>query len=284
MLAVELNGIDLNYLKLQTDLLTTNNNTLISITNTLVQDINSNYNQPIPVSSPLIAGRFVADTVAPQLLSYTLDMNFLRLELTFDEPVLSVTLNTNLFTILPYPNAPTTETYKLTNESRSLSLNGLVINIEIGSNDANIIKYLYYLAQGVQSTYLSFPEEAIQDMNMNPVLPIRPTNASNLVTYIRDTSSPILQSFSLDLSLEIIRLTFDETINVARTLFSVISLQSCRTCTASQSHRLTSGFILGDNATLLILMLSQEDLHETRHSIINSPTKFSRSNNYRLSL
>ena len=118
MLAVELNGIDLNYLKLQTDLLTTNNNTLISITNTLVQDINSNYNQPIPVSSPLIAGRFVADTVAPQLLSYTLDMNLLRLELTFDEPVLSVH---------SYPNAPTTETYK---QSQSLSLNGLVTTLK----------------------------------------------------------------------------------------------------------------------------------------------------------
>ena len=265
VLTIELNGIDLNYLKLQTDLLTTDNNTLLSVTSTLIQDINLNYNQPIPISSSLMAGIYTADTVAPQLLSYTLDMNYFRLELTFDEPVLSVTLNTSLFTILPYPNAPADETYKLTSESRSFSLNGLVINIEIGSNDANRIKYLYYLAQGLQSTYLSFPEEAIQDMNMNPVLPIRPANASNLVTYVRDSSSPILLSFSLDLSLEILRLTFDETINVARTLFSGISLQPCRTCTApSQVHRLTSGFILGDNSTLLILMLAQEDLHSIK--------------------
>ena len=267
---VELDGFDLNNLKLLTDQLTMRNNTLISVTSSFIQDMNSNFNIPIQVTSPLRAKEFRPDMVAPQLLAYTLDMDLLLLKFSFDEPVLSGTLNISLFTILPYPNAPASESYSLTGytspgDSYSSSINGLVIRVVIGSNDANQLKYMYLLAQGVDSTYLSFPEEAIQDMNMNPVLPIRPANASNLVTFVRDVSSPILQSFSLDLSLEIVRLTFDETINVARTVFSGISLQQCSACTGpSQIVRLTSGFVLGDNSTLLILMLSKEDLHSIK--------------------
>ena len=264
-LVVELDGTDLNNIKLDTSLLTMRNNTILLLTSLFVQDMNFNLNLPIQITSPLVAAGFRPDTVAPQLLSYLLDMDSLILELTFDEPVLSATLNTSLFTILPYPNAPASESYSLTRYSYSLSPNGLIVHIVISPNDANQLKYMYQLAQGIYSTYLSFPEEAIQDMNMNPVLPIRPANASNLVTFIADTSAPILQSFSLDLSLEIVRLTFDETINVARTVFGGISFQQCSTCIASsQIVRLTSGFVLGDNSTVLILMLSKEDLHSIK--------------------
>ena len=262
---VELDGFDLNDLKLRTDLLTMRNNTLISVTGSFILDMNSNYNLPIPVTSPLVAAAFRPDTVAPQLLSYMLDMNLLILKLTFDEPVLSGTLNISLFTILPYPNAPASESYSLTRYSYSQSQNGLVLQVVIGPNDANQLKYMYHLAQGIYSTYLSFPEETIQDMNMNPVLPIRPANASNLVTFIKDNSSPILQYFILDLSVELVRLTFDETINVARTAFGGISFQQCSTCIgSSQIVRLTSGFVLGENSTVLILMLSKEDLHSIK--------------------
>ena len=262
-LIVELRGQDLNPLKLRTDLTTMLNNTLISVTNTLVRDMNSNYNTPLNMTNHLVAGDFKQDLVAPQLLSYLLNMNDLFILLTFDEPVLASTINISQFTLLAYPSAPDSESHTLSsNFSYSTAFNGLIIDIQIGPHDANQIKYLYTLAQGTESTYLSFPETAIQDMNLNLVLPIRPANASNRVAYIRDISSPVLQSFTIDLTLEVMRLTFDETIFVSRTVFSGIALQPCQSCIgASQIKRLTSGFVLGDNSTVLMIMLSKEDLH-----------------------
>merc|ERR1711871_191988 len=93
--------------------------------------------------------------------------------------------------------------------------------------DMNQIKMLRSLAQSDGSTYLIHSWEAanamIWDMNQNAVVPI--TTAQNVRVYTIDETTPSLESYDLDMTAEVLTLTFSETVDTATLDVTGITIQ-----------------------------------------------------------
>ena len=83
------------------------------------------------------------------------------------------------------------------------------------------------LAQSDGSTYLIHSWEAtnpmIRDMNQNTVVPI--TTAQNVRVYTIDETTPSLESYDIDMTAEVLTLTFSETVDTATLDVTGITIQ-----------------------------------------------------------
>ena len=93
---------DLNQLKILTSLVTSPNNSFISITNDLVVDMNGNKVSDVPTTNPLpvTAEYYTADKTRPVLEDLTVDLDRGLIILTFDETVAVTGFNTTQFTFV----------------------------------------------------------------------------------------------------------------------------------------------------------------------------------------
>ena len=90
-----------------------------------------------------------------------------------------------------------------------------VLFVQLGFIDLNRLKQLTTLATSRGNTFISLTPEAISDMNGNPVVEVPPYDAIEASEFIVDTTPPTLVSFSLNLTSEVLSLTFDETVNAS---------------------------------------------------------------------
>ena len=90
-----------------------------------------------------------------------------------------------------------------------------IIIIQLGFIDLNEIKRLTDLATVVDNTYLSLTPNAFADMNGNPIIEVPSHNATQASAVYPDDTSPQLVSFNLNLTSELLLLTFDETVNAS---------------------------------------------------------------------
>ena len=87
-------------------------------------------------------------------------------------------------------------------------------------------KLLIHLAISNESTFLSASEESVRDMSGNKLDPIPPEMGLMVTLFTPDTTPPELEDFTLDLTQEVVCLTFDETVNASCFDPSQISFQT----------------------------------------------------------
>ena len=222
-LTVNISTYDLNKIKERELLATDTSNTFVTINNGFITDTLGYPINAITVYSALQASDVMSDLISPRLVSYDLDMNTGTFRFTFDETVNSTSLNPTQLWLQSSANA--TFSYNIISGNQSLPYS-TVVSLTVSENDLNSIKNLTTIATSKSNTFIYISSNFISDMNDNPVIAIIYSNAKQVNTFKFDSESPTLLRFSVDLSTEILSLTFSETINSSSLNPQAITLRS----------------------------------------------------------
>ena len=166
----------------------------------------------------LVVSDCVNDTTSPRLLNFTINMHNSTLTLTFDETVNTASLNvTQIRLYSDTPDANDTEWYQLQSSYTSVGTQPgqVIIELTVSNADLNEIKRRSRLVTNAENTRISITQYLILDMNGNRNVEIPPENALPAEVHIPDRRSPILIHFEVDLTLEILTLSFSETVNAS---------------------------------------------------------------------
>ena len=251
---IQLSGFDANELKTSTNLATTINNTFITITGGLVEDISGRASVAINDGSAQQALVFIPDTLAPRVVSFNLDLNNGTLDITFDEFITN--FDAESITIFNRPLS-TSSNFSFSNSSvRSISDN--IVSIDVGKLDLEGLKADTTLATTSLDTFIGLSSGSVNDIFNNTLSDLVISSATGTVQ--PDTLRPSLESFSLDLSTEILALTFSEAIEVSSINFNGLTLQNIRSAVPTSEYTLTSSStILSSSGTIIEIHLIGTD-------------------------
>ena len=253
---------DLNYIKSLTDLLTSENDTYITVESYTIEDMNGNQVEIVDLE---MADDFVMDTVRPTFDGFDLDMNLGQLRLTFSETVNVSSLNVTGITI--QANSVSLEPDRFTFTTDVTYTNDSdwpIITLIIGNSDLNEIKRLTQIATSNTTTFLTLTSFAINDMNNNMLQPVYNGNATMVTVFVPDETPPELLSFRLNMDIGNITLTFSETVNFTSLDVLSIALQN------SSSSDEVNVTLIGGTVTNIInsiyvdVLLSLSDLNELK--------------------
>ena len=261
---VYLDITDLNAIKLDRNLATSNTSTALSITMSTVRDMAlvPNY----PSATILGVNNFTADITEPMLSFWSVDVNTGIISLVFDETVESDSLNITAITLQSEDNVTnTTELYTLTSAS-SPSSDGVMIEVVINNTDLNVIKQMLELLRDNNSSYLSFTTYLIQDMNGNYAQEVLQSDGISVMKYTNDSTRPRLVDYFLDMNTGFMRFNFSETVDASTFNFSGVTIQEAFNSTPAHIplYTLTSGSVLSDDGPFLEVILSRQDLNELK--------------------
>ena len=172
---------------------------------------------------PIAAADVIADNSPATLANFSLDMNIGRFVLTFSDVVDVSTLRYN--EIFIQRSSYTLSTLHSPFGPYDRNLNSSIIPIDLYGSDLRQLKYklLGGLATNINTTYLTIRAGAINDIRGVDIIAITSGNGIIASNYIRDSTPPVLTSFSLDMDEGRISFTFDEPIRYSFnfTLFSI---------------------------------------------------------------
>ena len=271
---VQLNEIDANLIKFRTDLGTEQSNSFLTISASAIEDTSANPVVAIENGQGLQTSAFVEDITGPNLRSFSLNVNTGLLQLTFDETVNAATFNISAFTLL---NRASRFSSAYTLESSSAStINNNQIDVDLSRSDLDAIKAVSNLATSASDTFIVASQYAVEDMNANRLSEISQDAALQVSIYSEDLTSPELDSFSLNLSLEQLILTFSETVRATSLDPTQMTLQSHINAgtTGSTLITLSGGIISQTDSPIIRLQLSEEDANSIKQfrSIATSPS------------
>jgi hypothetical protein len=262
---VLLSDLDLNQIKRIRTLCTDQLNCYMTTTFSMARDISGIFSNAIPNGQGLMATTFTEDQTSPELVGWMLDMNRGAITVTFSETVDITTLQ--YFRIF----------LRNTNSSFGGSSASLGRFRELTPADASStfimqlqpafiwgIQRIITLGTQVQNSYLHIYPQAILDMNSNSVLEVI-LQASDVIP---DTTPPTLRNFFLNVYTGVIRVIFNEVINVSSFNVSGLALTN-RASAPSERYTLTGGSISYDVNRLMFIeiTLNEADLA----AIISNP-------------
>ena len=252
-----LSDADQNAIKALRFLAVSANSTFITVDSRVVQDINRNILQSILGSQALAVTGYNLDTIEPRLVRWALNHNEERITLYFDETVIISTLEITNITLVD-GNVTSVINFTLSSDSKTQSLDGAVINIDLSLSDHNEIKRLP-LCTSPSDCFLTILPASVQDAEGRELVGIFVENALPVFNFTFDTTSVHLQEFSsFDLSTGVISLSFSETVNTSSIIYANITLLELFE-TPVRRYSLTSGTASGDSH-IVNITLSPTDL------------------------
>ena len=254
------NDLDFNQIKRIRNLCSTPDNCYMTATSSVIRGLNNINALPIHNGISLIVTNYTADTTRPELVRWELDMDRGRVVLTFTETVDITTFQPNQLTLQNGSDVFTPR----------ISLSGFmelippdtnnILSIELNEDDLNSIKGTQNLGTSIDNSFLSVPDSIIVDMAFNPLVPVSNNSAQQATTFTPDTSSPVLLSFSLDLNMRMLILTFDEIVNTSSFDLSSLSLVN-QESQSSIRYTFTAGYVPNINSAILRVFLDQNDVN-----------------------
>ena len=201
-ITIKLSDSDLNELKRLEPLVTSQNTTYLSLSETVIQDMNRNILTAVPSNTARMVIELIPDTTDPMIRSYTLDLNSGEITISFSETVDADTLKASEFTIHSSLNdsSPSYTFFQVSSTSYTNSSDGTSIVLQLSTDDLNAVKEDPLLATSQANTYLSFTSDAIADMFNNNLVERNDSDALNASLFIPDQTSPRLTDFSLNMS------------------------------------------------------------------------------------
>ena len=260
VILVHLTASDLNEIKATTNLATRESNVFLSAASNFAFDTSGITNTAIEDSDALAISDFEPDRKRPNLTGFDLDLSTNRVTLTFSETVNVSTFNPRL---LAFQSSQFDDSVSVTltgQNDASRTLNN-VIEFTLVDADKNAITRSPQLAISADTTYITLASDGIYDMNNNRLLPVTSLSARRVSTYTGDNIRPTASSFAFDLNTGIIRITFDETVNVSTFVITNIQLSANSTDSSSSNYSLTTSSITTGNTHVVEIMLSSEDFN-----------------------
>ena len=265
---------DLNTIKVLTGLMTSTDNSWISIQNFTIADLSNNYITEVNFTDPVQATSFISDDIRPELVDSDFDLNNGTLTLYFSESVDNDTLDASQITFsdgqLGIIN------YTLTGGSTQ-SGDGPVIVVDLTTFDLDILKGTPGLADAEDTTFISNTELLIDDMNGNDVEDLNITFSKAVLSFTPDTTSPYVVAFNLSMSEGntrpmLLTVQFSETINLMSVDVTGFTLQSDKSGTSRRT-------LTGDTPMLLYHNLLQIEVNDNDFEYIRDGAMFLQSEN-----
>jgi hypothetical protein len=236
-ITIDLSTTDTNALKTLGTIARSSATTKISFPSSLIKDMTAVAATSVPAMTPTGVRNFWADNVNPVLEKFRLNMNAGTISFTFSETIKASSFAPIQITIQSEQVAGGSTSSVTLSASTVLSGTSDLPSVValISRTDSNNLKRTVGLAKLKSNTYISITTSAFTDIEGNPVVAILASNAQNAFDYVADTTKPLLDTFDLDFSTELLSLTFNEII-----LRSSLVL--------SGTNTLEPGFILQDSA------------------------------------
>jgi hypothetical protein len=257
--AVTLAKVDVERLKADAALATAISTTYLRLISGAASDMNS---RPMATSAPTQATAYVADGIAPQLLSFVIDLNATKpsITLSFDETVNATSVAVGGLTLLENKTAQA-QAFTL-KSSQVVDRDSTSVTISLSIDDLNGIKALDRLALNLTDTFLAATAAAAKDMAGNRLTAIASASALKATTFEGDIANPELAGFSLDMNSAQLRLVFTETVMPTTLNLSTLTIQNSIS-SPSHSHRLASAAVSTTSAysTEVNVTLSDADVN-----------------------
>ncbi len=257
-LSITVHDSDLNQLKAQLGLATSAQNTFLSFPATFARDIFDSPVANILVNESLPVRTYTPDTTAPLATRFQLDMNSGLIELAFNEPIDTSSVNVMSVSIQNGAISPTIA-YTLTGgELMSTGSISSQVDVTMTMNDLNTIKASTGLATGLTDSFLNFAVNSLTDVAGNGVN----LHSVQAVNYQQDIVSPVMQYFDLDLrdsTNAIITLQFNEPVvlNAATTLPGIALQNAASVATTTLPLSSPSDMLAQTTPTSLQITLRQ---------------------------
>ena len=249
---------DLNRLKQIRMLATSATDTYLTVSAFLVDDLAGNDLTGITDGKAILASGFTQDVTHPKLDRWTLDMDESQLILTFSEVVDITTFDVTNIRLQPLQD--TSLGYSLTGYDQLIPTDAdRVMAVQLLREDSNAIKFDTGLGTSQQNSFLSLSSSTVVDMNTNDVVAIGANSALEVADYVRDETSPQIESFELDLDDGVLSLFFDETVDASTFNVSGLTLVN-RVSQYSASYTLTTSTHTTENSHVIVVSLSKADL------------------------
>ena len=260
LLVVQLSHSDLLNLNSIPGLATNQNDTYITMRADVVDDTRGEDVIAITDGNAVQVTNFYFDRIMPELSSFTLDMNVGELSLTFSETINETSIMYEDITLYSTSSLSSTN-YSLTSDGSDVtrSDDGFTAVISINDFDLNNIKAMIDLATSINDTFIVISAGAISDLAENPV---KPSLVESVANYTADITPPSLQSWTLDMNLGLMVLTFSETVDLDTFDASGLFIQNFRNVTDRMYERVTlssTNSSVMDNV-IVEVYLSLEDL------------------------
>ena len=238
----QLSANDIRSLSQNDAFATSADNTYLSAVAGVANDTNNG--PSLAVSTPLQVGN-VIPVGTPLILQFSLDMDEGEIVLEFSNFVLASSLDVGAITLQSSSSRMENEWLTLSRESSTHSdEDGTRLTISIGNDDLNRLTMILTLATSVSDTFLAVAPNFAMDLYGNSVLPISENTALQAARYTADTTGPSIESWTLDMNVGQVSLTFNELIDTFSFNFVQITLQSTKVrTTTSTMFSLTGGSI-----------------------------------------
>jgi len=222
-ISITFSSTDLNAIKALTNLATSSANIYISALANYIQDVSANMavaivnNQAV---GPAIA--FTADTTAPTLVSYNLDMQLNQLTLSFSETIKTTSIKAQFIQLSSASSMGASVTLSSQTIPTSNAFSPVVV-LQLAASDVINIKLTGAVALAKASTYMTYTSSFATDMASNAIVPGSVVQVTN---FIADSTPPNLVSFAVDLSTGTLTFNFDEPVKGSTFSTSVLLLQA----------------------------------------------------------
>ena len=258
VLTMTVSTAEINQLTASFGLRTAKSTSFIQVDNGVVLDLGGN---AVPSTTQQVKTH-TADTTAPLLSSFSLDMDSGRLAFTFDETVHASSLATTQITLQSASNSQSaSERYRLKSTGTVSTANSTIITVDFATTDLDGIKANDALAKNQASTFLSFLNSTVEDMSGNSIVEVLSSRGQSVVDFTADTQSPRLVDFTLNLNTTpaVLTLSFNEAVKASSLVITDITLHASRSAGA-ESFKLSGGTASTTNGLVLTVSLSSSDL------------------------
>lgn len=257
---------DLNDIKSQNQLFTSENTSYISLVSSLLVDTSANAFAALPVSSPQQVSTFVPDFTSPNMIVFNLYNNDNgSIIISFDEPVDAATLRFTGITLIAQPvgGSSSPSSFTLTGGSVSYLRPGdrLSLVVSMTSADLRAVKLITNLATGRENTYISITSDAVSDWNGNEVVGLPQTVPLQLNTdgFVSDSSRASLAEYSFDLNTATISLTFTDVLDISTLDLRQLTVQNSQS-SPSETSTLIDSTTTSTNTDTFVVNLGTLDL------------------------
>ena len=271
---INLTKADMNIIKDNIGLATGRNDTYLLVEADAIQDMVGNS----VLRADMVVNSYDQDRVRPFIVSFELDMNAMMLNMTFSQTVDPDTFDP--VHIFLHASGSPGPSYTLTGGNfERVSL--IRISLALSLADANAIKAIAGLADTAANTYLGVTEDMVSDFNGNKLVPI---SGAFTGAYTIDSTPPTLQNFELNMTSELLTLSFSETVNVASIDVGAFQLRSTAADDFStmplaapvpgvgdvHNHRLSTSTITDrvNNRPVVMVTLSLADLNAIKSYLL----------------
>jgi len=191
---ISLSRDDLNVLK-ATPGFGLENSTYISVDSGTVVDT---YGNSLTPSQVIRVTNINPDSIAPELIAFSIDYNASELLLTFSETIDSATVNISTITLQNNASRSLSDQVVTLTDSIAISGASPILVVQLGPIDADALQVMADLATDENNTFIALEEATILDIYGNPSTPVLMPLMASVV--FNDMSRPILTAFDLDLT------------------------------------------------------------------------------------